>query len=145
MTVSGVAGKATSAASRLGLSGGDVVGEFGYDDDVDEELRKSLEALIGSPLTPGDADEVFDAVLVWWRDDDGDLTDELVDVTTALADDGVVLLATPRPGRQGYVDAAEIGDAAETAGLGQPSSAQAAGDWVTVKLTRSRQSGKVRR
>jgi hypothetical protein len=145
VTVSGMAGKATSAASRLGLAQGDVVGEFGFDDDVDEELRESLEAAIGSPLSPGDADEVFDAVLVWWREDDGDLTDELVDVITVLADDGVVLLATPRPGRDGYVDTAEIGDAAETAGLGQPSSGQAAGDWVTVKLARSRQSGKVRR
>lgn len=145
LTVSGIAGRATSAASRLGLARGDVVGEFGFDDDVDEELRQSFESLIGSSLVPGDADEVFDAVLVWWREDDGDLTDELVDVITVLADDGVVLLATPRPGRNGYVDAAEIGDAAETAGLGQPSSGQAAGDWVTVKLTRSRQSGKVRR
>jgi len=143
--VSGMAGKATSAASRLGLAPGDVVGEFGYDDDVDEGLRQACESLIGSPLAPGDSDEVFDAVLVWWRADDGDLTDELVDVTSVLADDGVVLLATPRPGNDGYVDAAEIGDCAETAGLGQPTSGQAAGDWVTVKLTRSRQSGKVRR
>jgi hypothetical protein len=140
-----MAGKATSAASRLGLAPGNVVGEFGYDDDVDEDLRQSCESLIGSSLTPGDADEVFDAVLVWWRAEDGDLTDELVDVSTVLADDGVVLLATPRPGREGYVDAADIGDSAETAGLGQPTSGQATGDWVTVKITRSRQSGKVRR
>lgn len=145
LTVSGMAGKATSAASRLGLSAGDLVGEFGYDDDVDEELRSSFEAIIGSALLEGDADEVFDAALVWWRSDDGDLTDELVDVITVLADDGVVLLATPRPGHDGYVDTAEIGDAAETAGLGQPSSGHPAGDWVAVKLMRSRQSGKVRR
>lgn len=140
-----MAGKATTAASRLGLAEGDIVGEFGFDDDVDDDLRRSFESIVGSSLVRGDADEVFDAVLVWWRADDGDLTDELVDVITVLADDGVVLLATPRPGRDGYVDAAEIGDAAETAGLGQPSSGQAVGDWVTVKLTRSRQSGKVRR
>lgn len=142
--MSGMAGKAT-AASRLGLANGDLVGEFGYDDDADEALRESLADAIGSALVAGDADEVFDAALVWWRSDDGDLTDELVDVITVLADDGAVLLATPRPGRDGYVDPAEIGDAAETAGLGQPGSGQAAGDWVTVKLMRSRQSGRVRR
>lgn len=143
--MSGMAGKATTAASRLGLSSGDVIGEFGYDDDCDESLRQALADAAGSALTPGDTDEVFDAALVWWRADDGDLTDELVDVITVLADDGAVLLATPRPGRDGYVDPAEIGDAADTAGLGQPSSGQAAGDWVTVKLMRSRTSGKVRR
>lgn len=143
--MSGMAGKATTAASRLGLTVGDIVGEFGFDDDVDENLRNSFESIIGSPLAPHDADEAFHAALVWWRADDGDLTDELVDVTTSLEDEGVVLLATPRPGREGYIDAAEIGDAAKTAGFGQPSSAHPAGDWVTVKLMRSKQSGKTRR
>lgn len=143
--MSGMAGKASTAASRLGLAHGDIVGEFGYDDDSDEQLRVAVEAITGSALSPGDADDVFDAVLVWWRADDGDLTDELVDVITTLSDDGAVLLATPRSGQDGYVDAAEIGDAAETAGFGQPSGTFPAGDWVTVKLTRTKQSGKVRR
>ena len=31
-------------AARLGLKPGDVVGEIGYDDDVDQELREAVEA-----------------------------------------------------------------------------------------------------
>lgn len=143
--MSDASGKAATAASRLGVTAGDIVGELGYDDDVDEALRGAIETVAGSELLDGQADEVFDAVLVWWRADDGDLTDELVDVTTTLADDGLVLLATPRPGFDGFVAAAEINDAADTAGLGQPSSGQGAGDWVIVKLTRSRLPNKVRR
>lgn len=143
--MSDTSGRAAAAVSRLGLSAGDIAGEVGYDDDVDEALRTGIEKAVGSELLDGSADEVFDAVLLWWRADDGDLTDELVDVSTVLADDGVVLLATPRPGFSGFVDAAEVNDAADTAGLGRPSSGQPAGDWVVAKLTRSKLPNKVRR
>lgn len=140
-----MSGKGGNAASRLGLAAGDVVGEFGYDDDADEQLRSGIEMTIGAEMLDGGADEVFDAVLLWCRAGDGDLTDDLVDVITVLADDGVVLLATPRPGFEGYFDPAEIADAAGTAGLGQPSSGQPVGDWAVIKLNRSKVSSKARR
>ncbi len=50
-------------AVRLGLKAGDVVGEIGYDDDVDEDLRDAVEAIIGSELLDEDADDVLDAVV----------------------------------------------------------------------------------
>lgn len=145
LTVKGKSDGPGGTASRLGLAAGDVVGEVGYDDDVDEALRVDIENIIGTELLDGGSDEVFDAVLLWSRADDGDLTDDLVDVASVLADDGIVLLATPRPGFAGYIDASEIGDAANTAGLGQPSSGQPAGNWIVVKVTRSKAMGKSRR
>lgn len=143
--MSDVSGRAADAASRLGLGAGDIVGELGYDDDVDADLRAGIESVIGSEILDGDADEVFDAVLVWWRAADGDLADELVDAVTLLADDGVVILVTPRAGRDGYVGAGEIDEAADTAGLGKANSGSPSGGWTTVKLTRARSSGKSRR
>lgn len=134
-----------TVAARLGLSEGSVVGELGFDDDVDHDLREQIEAVIGGPILDGGGDEVFDAVVVWWRDGEGDLTDELVDALTPLADDGVIWLATPRSGADGYVDASEVGDAAETAGLLLGASGPMVGDWMLTKLERARSFGRSRR
>lgn len=73
----------TSPAVRLGFQPEQVVQEIGYDDDVDQELRESIEEVIGSDLVDEDYDDVADAVVLWFRDDDGDLTDALVDATRA--------------------------------------------------------------
>ena len=42
-------------AGRLGLAAGQVVQEFGYDDDVDDELRAAVEELTGNELADEDA------------------------------------------------------------------------------------------
>lgn len=143
--MSDMSGKAADPATRLGLAAGDVVGELGYDDDSDANLRAGIESIIGSEILGGDADEVFDAVLVWWRDGDGDLADELVDAISSLADDGVVILATPRAGHDGFVSAGDIDEAADTAGLGKATSGAPAGQWTAVRLTRGKAPGKSRR
>ena len=39
-----------SAVDQLNLKDGDYVQEFGYDDDVDAQLRDQIEATIGSEL-----------------------------------------------------------------------------------------------
>lgn len=144
-TVSDMSGKTASAASRLGLRPGSVVGEIGYDEDIDHDLREAVEEVAGSELLDEDADDVLDAVLLWWREDDGDLTDALVDAITLLADDGMILLMSPRTGRDGYVEPSDIADAAHTAGLAQTTSGPAAGDWMTTRLARARSAGKQRR
>ena len=64
-----------SIAEQLNLKDGDYVQEFGYDDDVDADLRERIEAAIGSELFDEDAQEVVDAVVLWWRSDDGDVAD----------------------------------------------------------------------
>ncbi len=128
-------------AGRLGLRPGAVVQELGYDDDCDESLRSAAESVTGSPLVEEDYDDVVDVVLLWWRDEDGDLVDALVDSLISLGDGGVVWLLTPKAGRPGHVEPGDIGDAAPTAGLHQTSSISAAPDWSGTRLV-TRKSGR---
>ncbi|WP_144829841.1 DUF3052 domain-containing protein [Kocuria rhizophila] len=127
-----------SIAEQLELKDGDYVQEFGYDDDVDADLRERIEAAIGSELFDEDAQEVVDAVVLWWRDGDGDLVDELVDVQTTLDDGGVVWLLTPKAGRNDHVSPADIQEAASTAGLHVTSAARVSSDWSVSRLVPKR-------
>ena len=128
-------------AGRLGLRPGQVVQELGYDDDCDDDLRRSVEHLTGNELVDDDFQDVVDAVLLWWREEDGDLVDALVDSLVSLGDGGVVWLLTPKAGRDGHVEPGDIGDAAPTAGLHQTSSISAAADWSGTRLA-ARRSGR---
>ena len=123
-----------SLAGRLGLSSGQIVHEIGYDDDCDDALRDSVAAVTGSELVDEEYDDVVDAVLLWWRDGDGDLVDALVDALTTLADGGTIWLLTPKAGRDGHVEPSDIGEAAPTAGLAQTSTVSAAPDWSGTRL-----------
>ena len=139
------AGSAATDASRalldeLGLSAGEYVHEFGYDEDVDHGLRQRLEAALGTELQPEEDQEPVDAVLVWWRADDGDvtdLTDMLVDAQSSL-DAGPVWVMTPRKGRAGHVDPADVQEAAPSAGLHVTTGAGVSADWAAVKLVHKR-------
>ena len=121
-------------AERLGIKPGHVVQEIGYDDDCDEELRDAVAAGEGVELVDEDYDDVVDGVLLWWRDEDGDLVDALVDALTPLADGGYILLLTPKAGREGHVEPSEIGEAAPTAGLSQTSTVSAGKNWSATRL-----------
>lgn len=124
----------SNPAHRLGFEPGQVVQELGYDEDVDQDLREGVEELIGTELVDEDYDDVADGVILWFRDEDGDLTDALVDALEYLADGGIIWLLTPKTGRDGHVEASEIADAAKTAGLAQTSSFAAAKDWAATRL-----------
>jgi hypothetical protein len=135
--VSATAGQAQterSLAERLGFKPGQVVQELGWDEDVSEELRVSIETVTGTELADEDFEEVVDVVLLWWREDDGDLVDGLVDALTSLTGGGHIWLLTPKAGRDGHVEPSEIGEAAPTAGLSQTSSVSAAKDWSGTRL-----------
>lgn len=122
-------------AERLGIKPGQVVQEFGYDNDCDEQLREAIMALEGVELVDEDYDDVgVDVVLMWWREEDGDLVDALVDALTTLADGGYIWLLTPKAGRPGHVEPSDIGEAAPTAGLAQTSSVSAGRDWSGSRL-----------
>ena len=121
-------------ARRLGIVTGQVVQEFGWDDDVDEALREAVEATAGSPLEDEDSIEVADVVLLWFRDGDGDLVDVLMDSLTNLGDGGVVWLLTPKLGRPDHVEPGDIEEAAPTAGLHVTSSTSACPDWSGTRL-----------
>jgi hypothetical protein len=128
------AGTVANVAGKLGFKDGDLIQEFGYDDDVDFDLRDSIEDLTGSELLSEDDHDVVDAVILWWRSDDGDLVDALVDSLTTLEDGGVVWVLTPKSGRDGYVPPAEIQEAAPTAGLHSTSSVGVSSDWAATRL-----------
>jgi Protein of unknown function (DUF3052) len=120
-------------AERMGFGPGQVVLEIGVDADADEALRSAIEARIGTAMVTEEED-VADVVLLWWRDDDGDLVDALVDALSAITAGGVVWLCTPKAGRDGHVEPSEIGEAAKTAGLSSTKSISAASDWAGTRL-----------
>ena len=122
-----------SLADRFGIEPGMVVMEMGYDDDVDHDLRDALTDRCGE-LVDEDTDEVVDAVLLWYRDGDGDLFELLVETLSPLADNGVVWLLTPKAGRSGHVEPSDVAEAAPTAGLQQTSTVNAGKDWSTARL-----------
>ena len=125
-------------AERLGIKPGQVVQEVGYDNDCDEDLRDAIEDVDGVELVGEEYEDVVDVVLLWWRDEDGDLVDALVDALTPLTDGGYIWLLTPKAGRDGHVEPSDIGEAAPTAGLSQTSSISAARDWSGSRLVAPR-------
>ncbi|WP_086008438.1 MULTISPECIES: DUF3052 domain-containing protein [Mycolicibacterium] len=127
------AGEPPNYARVLGIQKNQVVQELGWDEDTDDDIRADIEDESGGDLLDEDADEVVDVVLLWWRDGDGDLVDTLMDAITPLADDGVIWVVTPKTGKPGHVQPAEIAESAPTAGLMQTSSANL-GDWIASRL-----------
>lgn len=123
-----------SAAARLGFASGQVIQEFGYDSDVDDDLRFAIEDLATTELEDEDYGDVADAVLIWWRADDGDLVDAVVDGLTNLADGGFIVLLTPKSGRPGHVEASDVEEAATTAGLHTSGAVNACDDWTATRL-----------
>ena len=121
-------------ADKLGIAPGAVVQEIGYDDDCDEDLRTTIVERCGQDLVDEDYDDVVDVVLLWWRDDDGDLVDALVDALGPLTDHGVIWLLTPKAARPGHVEPSDVSEAAPTAGLQQTSSISAGRDWNGARL-----------
>jgi len=127
-----------SMAGRLGLRPGQVVQEFGYDSDVDDELRVAIEDLTGNELVDEEVQDVVDVAIYWWRDGDGDLVDHLIGALTNLAEGGVVWLFTPKSGRSGHVEPSDIEESAPTAGLHATSTVSACRDWTGTRLATPR-------
>jgi hypothetical protein len=126
----------------MGVRSGMLVMEVGYDPDVDQDLRDQIEEHSGESLVDEESDEVVDVVLCWYREDDGDLVDILVDCVSPLADDGVIWLLTPKRGRGGAVDASDISEAASVAGLSETSIITVSGEWSAVRLVGRKSGGK---
>lgn len=122
----------------MGFIAGQLVQEFGYDSDVDHELRDSIEDLTNSELLDEDAVDVVDAVLVWWRDGDGDLADMLVDTLFTLKPGGIVWLLSPKSGRDGHLDASEVEEAAIAVGFNPSRSMSAGEDWTATRLVQTK-------
>jgi hypothetical protein len=123
-----------SAPARLGFMPGQVVQEFGYGYDVDDDFRFAVEDLTTMELEDEDFPDVADAAMVWWRDGDGDLVDTLVDALTNLAEGGFTVVLTPKAGRPGEVDVSEVDESAIAAGLHTSGSVNAGEDWTGTRL-----------
>lgn len=123
---------------KLGIKSGMTVQEIGDDTDCDEGLRSAVTGIEGIEVVDYDYEDVVDAVLLWHRDEDGDLVDALVDAIGPLTDQGIILLLTPKPGRPGHVPADEIADAVPTAGLQATSTVSAGPEWQGTRLVTPR-------
>ena len=125
----------------MGFAAGELILEVGYGPDCDDVLRSEISQITGTTLIDGQTTEVVDAVILWWREGDGDLVDELMDALTYLTETGPIWVLTPKLGRDGHVDSSEIQDAAPIAGLSQTSTLALAKDWAGTRLV-ARKAGK---
>lgn len=124
----------------MGFESGYLIAEVGRRNDCDETLRDCIIQITGNQFLDGDVQEVVDAVLLWWRDGDGDLVDELVDGLTYLSESGQIWVLTPKAGRTGHVEPSDIQDAAPIAGLSQTSMLAIATDWSATRLVARKSS-----
>jgi hypothetical protein len=124
-----------ATVERLGIKVDQLILEVGFDEsDCDQTIRDAINAKSANKFLDATSQEVVDAVILWWRDGDGDLVDELVDALTYLTEDGPIWLFTPKVGRPGYVESSDIQDAAPTAGMSQTTSFSACADWSATRL-----------
>lgn len=123
-------------ASLLNVSADDIIQEIGWDEDCDSSISEALEDATGSVLLEADTDEVVDKVLLWWRTEDGDLVDGLVDATRSLGEDGCIWLLTPAVGKPGSVEPGDVAESAQLAGMVQTKS-ERLGAWQGACLVSS--------
>ncbi len=119
---------------KMGLVPGELILEIGGGSDTDQSLRASIEAITGTSIIEDETNEVVDAVIIWWREGDGELEDELVDALTYLSEAGSIWVLTPKAGRDGHVEPSDIQDAAPNVGLSQTSTFAVASDWTATRL-----------
>lgn len=137
------AADAQNFAQKLGITHGLVVQELGWDDDTNDDLRAAVEEAIGEELLDEESDEVIDVVLLWWRDSDGDLVDQLMEAIGPLGEEGFIWVLTPKTGLPGHVNPADIAEAAPTAGLTQTSTVNL-GEWSGSRLVQPKAPTKQR-
>ena len=123
----GAAG-AVNYVDKLGIGRDDVVQELGWDDDCDSSISEAIEDLIGEALLDEETDELCDVVLLWYRAEDEDLVDALVDAGRNLGDGGRIWLLTPGANQPGQVLPGDISESAQLAGLVQ-TKADRLGQW----------------
>lgn len=127
----------TAVKDLLGFSSDTVVQEFGWDEDVDEDLRQLIEDICGNPLEYDDYQDVADGAIIWWRSDDGDsdaLSDELMDAIANLDGGGVIWVFVPKSSLPNTVPLRDVEEAAHTAGLHPTSSEVVAPNWLGVRM-----------
>lgn len=130
----------SGAVERLGFAPDQVVQEFGWDSDVDDPFRLAVEAVCGAEMEDDEYTGVADAVLLWFRPEDGDLGDALVDMVGVLEEGGFVVLLTPRG--EDEVDPSDIDEAAVVTGLHLAGTFNPSDEWRAHKLVAPKTAGR---
>lgn len=123
--------------AELELAVGNLVQELGWDEDIDFEFRNGLEDALGEEFLTEEDQEPVDAVLLWWRSDDGDLsdlTDALADADRNLDENAPIWLLVPRSSQPGHVSPTDISEAANIAGFRATTTAGVSGGWLATRL-----------
>lgn len=123
--------------AELGFTKGQIIQEFYYDSDVDENLRQQIEEVTAEQIVDDLYEDVADGAIIWWRDEDAeeeDLADLLVDAMSNLDDGGLIWVFTPKTSMPGHVRPSDIDEAAETAGLRATSAKAVADNWSGMRL-----------
>lgn len=123
--------------AELELAADHVIQELGWDEDIDFEFRNGLEDALEEELLTEEDQEPVDAVLLWWRADDGDiadLTDELGNASTNLDEKASIWLLVPRASQAGHVSPTDITEAAKVAGFRATTTAGVSEDWLATRL-----------
>ena len=126
----------SKGALNFGFHSGDIVQEWLWDDDVDDEIRRRIEGETGTELVDEDYGSAVDGIVLWWRDGDeeDDLADEIMDAQE-LADAGCPFwVLTPKPGRPGASGPSTVQNAAKTAGMNAATPQTAGKDWNAIRL-----------
>ena len=110
-------GAAQDYVESLSIEKDQRVQEVGWDEDCDSAISEAVEEFLGEDLLDEETEELVDVVLLWWREEDGDLVDGLVDAARPMADNGRIWLLTPGAGRPNAIDAGTIDESAQLAGL----------------------------
>ncbi len=123
-------------AQEFGFQPGDVVQEWLWDDDVDENLRSVLEEYLGEELVDEEYDSSVDGVILWWRDgdDEDELADTIMDATSLLNEGSPFWVFTPKPGREGAIGPNTLQNAAKTAGMNASTPVTVGPDWNGIQL-----------
>lgn len=122
-----------NCAELLEVSSGTIIQELGWDEDCDSSISEALEDAIGEELLGPDTDELVDVVLLWWREEDGDLVDGLMDANRSLSEDGRIWVLTPAPGLENSIQPGEVAESAQLGGMVQTGS-ERLGDWQAACL-----------
>ena len=125
----------------MGFKKGDLIVEVGRGSESGSGVRDFICSITGNNLLDCQSQETVDAVIIWWREGDGDLVDALMDALTYLSQHGVIWVLTPKIGRTGHVEPSDIQDGAPIAGLCQTSTLSVAPDWTATRLV-ARKAGK---
>lgn len=130
---------AALAENPFGFKKGDVIQEFGYDDDVDFDLRDALVAVVQTELEDEDYRGIADGILAWWRNDDGDvddLSDYLMDCAESFTQGaGMIWLMVPESRSEFAVSASDVDEAAKAAGQSVTTLKYLSDEWTAFCLT----------